>query len=158
MPVVPRPPKSLRDSLFPNDTGSWRNLPAEERQARRRAIARAAGQVAEEREARRARDCAETGMYTRSFDRYEGALNTAVRVPCDSTRLATSPDLPKSIYDSGEELFGVAERDELLKSLDFSLQSAWAPRPILWSYGLGQTRYNRVEGFSTGIAGSTELG
>ena len=40
MPVVPPPSKSLRDSLFPGDSGSWRDLPAEERRARNRANAR----------------------------------------------------------------------------------------------------------------------
>jgi hypothetical protein len=82
----------------------------------------------------------------------------AVRIPCDSTALVNSPDLPKSIYDTNEEIFGVAERDELLKALNFSLQPGWAPRPVIVEYGLGRTRYNRVEGFSTGIAASTELG
>lgn len=154
----PPPPKSLRDSLFPDDTGSWRDLPAEERRSRNRTIARAAAERAEQRARQREQECAATGSYTRSRDRFEGTLRTAVRVPCDSTLLATSPDLSPSIYDSNEEVFGVSEREELLKALDFSLQSGWAPRPILWQYGLGQTRYNRVEGFSTGIAGTTELG
>lgn len=157
-PALPPPPKSLRDSLFPGDTGSWRNLPAEERRARNRAISQAAAERAEERARQREADCAATGSYTRDWDRYEGALRMAVKVPCDSTALARSPDLPPSIYDPGEKLFGTAERDELLKALDFSLQSGWAPQPIAWQYGLGQTRYNRVEGFSTGIAGSTDLG
>lgn len=157
-PALPPPPKSLRDSLFPGDTGSWRNLPAEERRARNRAIGQAAAERAETRARQREAECASTGSYTRDWDRYDGALRMAVRVPCDSTVLANSPDLPSSIYDPGEELFGVSERDELLKSLDFSLQSGWSPQPIVWTYGLSQTRYNRVEGFSTGIAGSTDLG
>ena len=154
----PPPPKSLRDSLFPDDTGSWRDLPVEERRLRNRAIARAAAERAEQRARQREQECAATGSYTRSWDRFEGTLRTAVRVPCDSTVLANSPDLAPSIYDSNEEIFGVSEREELLKALDFSLQSGWSPRPILWEYGLGQTRYNRVEGFSTGIMGTTELG
>lgn len=154
----PAPPKSLRDSLFPDDTGSWRHLPAEERRERNRVIARAAAERAQQRARERERECASSGMYTRSLDRYEGSVRTAVRIPCDSTVLANSPDLAPSIYDSNEEVFGVSEREELLKSLGFSLQSGWAPRPILWQYGLGETRYNRVEGFSTGITGTMELG
>jgi hypothetical protein len=133
-------------------------LAPEERRARNRAVAKAAGEMAERRDRQREEECAKTGSFTRDWDRYDGALRMAVRVPCDSTLLVQSPDLPKSIYSSGEDVFGVAEREELLKSLDFSLQSGWAPRPILWSYGLAQTRYNRVEGFSTGITGTTELG
>ena len=158
MPVLPPPPKSIWDSLFAGDTTPRRMLSPEERRARNRAVAKAAGEMAERREQLRKEECEKTGSYTRDWDRYEGALRMAVRVPCDSTLLVQSPDLPKSIYDSNEEVFGVAEREELLKSLDFSLQSGWAPRPILWSYGLSQTRYNRVEGFSTGLAGTTDLG
>ncbi len=158
LPVVGPPPMSLRDSLFPGDTGSWRNLPAAERRERNRAIARAAAVRAEERTRRKERECAESGSWTRDYERHEGALRMAVRVPCDSAVLANSPDLPGSIFSPGEDLFGAAERDELLKALDFSLQPGWAPQPLAWQYGLGQTRYNRVEGFSTGIATSAELG
>ena len=158
MPVLPPPPKSIWDSLFAGDTTPRRNLSPEERRRRNREIARVAGEMAERRAKLREEECANTGSYTRDWDRYDGALRMAVRVPCDSTLLVQSPDLPKSIYDSGEDVFGVSEREELLKSLDFSLQSGWAPRPITWSYGLAQTRYNRVEGFSTGITGATELG
>jgi hypothetical protein len=157
MPTLPPPPRSIWDSLFAGDT-TPRRLTAEERRARNREITRVAGEMAERRARLREEECAATGSWTRDYDRHEGTLRMAVRVPCDSTILTNSPDLPKSIYNSGEEVFGVADRDELLKSLDFSLQSAWAPRPILWQYGVGQTRYNRVEGFSTGIAGTTELG
>ena len=157
IPPVPPPPMTLRDSLFPGDS-SWRNLSREERRERNRTIARAAAERAEQRQKAREAECASTGYYTRSWDRYEGTLRTATRMPCDSAALVNSPDLAASIYDPGEELFGVAERDELLNSLGFSLQSGWAPQPINWEYGLGQTRYNRVEGFSTGITGSTNLG
>src|SRR5688572_28701965 len=114
MPSVPPPPMSLRDSLFPDDTGSWRHLPVEERRERNRTIRRAAAERAEQRQKVRDAECAASGFYTRSYDRYEGTLRTAVRMPCDSTALVNSPDLAESIYDPGEELFGVAEREELL--------------------------------------------
>jgi len=155
-PAVAPPPRSIWDSLYAGDTS--RTLTREERRERNRAIGRAAMTRAEEREKRRETECAATGSYTREYDRYEGSLRMAVKMPCDSTALVNSPDLPKSIYDTNEEVFGVAERDELLKALNFSLQPGWAPRPIIVEYGLGQTRYNRVEGFSTGIVASTELG
>lgn len=158
MPSVAPPSKALRDSLFPDDTGSWRDLPAEERRARNRAIARAAADRAQARALARRQDCDATGHYTREYDRYEGTLRMAVRVPCDSTVLIHSPDLAESIYDPGEELFGTAQRDELLKALDFGLQSAWAPQRPQWQHGLSLTRYNRVEGLSTGLTGSMNLG
>ena len=84
--------------------------------------------------------------YAGTASRYNGALRTAVRLPCDMSRLANSPDLPGSIYDAGEALFGTAERDELLKSLDFDLQTGWAPQWPTLHAGLDLLRYNRIEG------------
>lgn len=93
-PVVGPPPKSLRDSLFPGDSGSWRNLSPEDRRERTRAIARAAAGRAAERARQKERECAESGSWTRDYERHDGALRMAIRVPCDTTVLATSPDLP----------------------------------------------------------------
>ena len=88
------------------------------------------------------------------------ALPVAVRTPCDTTALINSKALPGSIYDSGEELFGAAERDELMKSLDLGLQAGWGPQPITWNSSVadGMLRYNRVEGFSAGIGAREALG
>jgi hypothetical protein len=158
MPALTPPPRSVWDSLFAGDSTAWRDLTPQQRRERNRAIARAAGSAAERRAQQRQNECAETGSYTRAWDRFEGALQMNVRVPCDSTVLLNSPDLAPSIYDSGQEIFGASQRDEMLKALDFSLQSAWAPQPPLYEYGLAHTRYNRVEGLSTGIAASTQLG
>ena len=58
--------------------------------------------------AQRERDCAATGTYNTVQRRYEGTLSVAMRVPCDSAKLANSPDLPPSIYDKGDEVFGTA--------------------------------------------------
>jgi hypothetical protein len=79
-------------------------------------------------------------------------------VPCDSAKLANSPDLPGSIYDANEELFGKADRDELVKSLTFGLQPGWGPTMPKPEYGLQFTRYNRVEGLSTGVQLASALG
>src|SRR6185369_3210564 len=38
----------------------------------------------------------------------------AVRRPCDLASLETSPDLPKSIYDPGDELFDLKAREALI--------------------------------------------
>lgn len=159
-PIAPIPPspKSIRDSLFPGDSGLWRDLPPDERRRRVRAITEAARERGRQDSVARKDECARTGSYTRLDQRYNGTVRVAVRIPCDSTVLANSPDLPASIYDAGTELFGERDRDELLKALDFSLQSAWAPQRPIITYGLPLTRYNRVEGFSTGIGATTELG
>ena len=52
-------------------------------------------------------------------------LPVAVRIPCDISKLENSPDLPASIYDPGEELFGGKEL-EALKAEALSL-TAQAP-------------------------------
>ena len=92
--------------------------------------------------------------------RHREGLLVVTRVPKDSVMLAASPDLPKSIYDDGEELFGSAEANELMKELDFGLQAGWSPqRPKLF-YGpqQGLLRYNRVEGLSAGIMATQTFG
>ncbi|MCC7194332.1 MAG: hypothetical protein IT356_02120 [Gemmatimonadaceae bacterium] len=106
----------------------------------------------------RAAACASSGEYVTYRSRYDGALRVATRIPCDSTRLANSPDLPASIYDAGDELFGAAEREELLKALSFGLQPGWGPQRPVFDYGLNQTRYNRVEGISTAVTATSVLG
>ncbi|WKW13478.1 hypothetical protein Strain138_002800 [Pseudogemmatithrix spongiicola] len=106
----------------------------------------------------RAAGCARTGTYRVYETRGNGALSMAVDVPCDMKQLTESAELPPSIYDPGEELFGAAQRDELMRMLDFGLQPAWAPRKPTLEYGLAYTRYNRIEGFGTGARMSTTLG
>jgi hypothetical protein len=106
----------------------------------------------------RERQCATTGLTTRYTTRYNGTLRMAMQVPCDSTKLANSPDLPGSIYDPNEELWSPADRLELMKSLNFGLQPGWGPQMPTLEYGFAQTRYNRVEGLSTAITATSALG
>ncbi|MBX3131797.1 MAG: hypothetical protein KF689_00250 [Gemmatimonadaceae bacterium] len=110
------------------------------------------------RRARRDERCATEGTYTVYQRRGNGSLEMAVEVPCDVSVLATSPELPPSIYDPGEELFGAAQREELMQLLDFGLQPNWAPRRPTLEYGLQYTRFNRIEGPSSGIRASSQLG
>ncbi len=106
----------------------------------------------------RREQCATGESYVSYRQRYEGSLPVAITIPCDSTRLANSPELPGSIYDDGEELFGTEDLGELKKALTMGLQPAWAPgRPTL-EYGLAHTRFNRIEGFSTAAAVRHTLG
>lgn len=92
--------------------------------------------------------------------RYEGTLKIAERIPCDTSVLAKSPELPPSIYEPGEELFGTAERDELAKALGLGLQAGWGPQSPTWHTGIaeGLLRYNRVEGLSVGGWVDEQLG
>lgn len=111
------------------------------------------------RKVAREAECATAGHYTEYRSRVEDTqLAVAIEVPCDREKLRNSPELPPSIYDEGEELFGAKERDELLKALDFGLQPAWAPKAPTLEYGLAHTRFNRVEGLSTGARSELGLG
>jgi hypothetical protein len=93
-------------------------------------------------------------------NRFDGALRVITRTPRDTVALAHSPDLPPSIYDPGDELFGKADAEELLKDLDFGLQAGWAPQRPTLHYGLeqGLVRYNRVEGLSAGVMAEEKFG
>lgn len=104
--------------------------------------------------------CDTSHYRVRMSTRFEGTLRIAQRVPCDESVLAHSPELPPTLYDAGEQLFGSAERDELVKALGFGLQSGWGPQRPAWHYGLadGVFRYNRVEGVSLGVGADMQLG
>jgi hypothetical protein len=112
------------------------------------------------RRARRRDACKDvTADRSRVTTRFDGSLNVIMQVPCDTTKLAHSPELPKSIYDEGEEVFGTAERDALIaEALTLGAQPGFMPQKPVFTYGLGLTRYNRIEGLSTGIAAKQSLG
>ena len=160
MPPVPAilSLRALRDSLFAGDTTRWSQLTAEQRRERIRKLAQADSSRQATLARLRTSECATSSYFSRVESRNDGALTAVVRVPCDSTVLATSKELPASIYEPGEQLFGAGERDELLKALDFSLQPVWAPMPVKLGYGLSLMRYNRVEGLSAGVTASQALG
>ena len=100
-----------------------------------------------------------TNSRSRTSTRFDGSLTIVTQTPCDTTRLASSPELPKSIYDEGEEVFGVSERDALIaEALTLGAQPGFIPQKPVFTYGLGLTRYNRIEGFSTGLAVRQSLG
>jgi hypothetical protein len=100
-------------------------------------------------------DSTGTRAYTR---RSRDTLNLVyIRIPCDSAKLASSPDLPPSIYDRGEELFDSGEMDALVsQALAMGAQAGFAPQaPVV---GFDSPRYNRVEGLSLGVRGDQVLG
>lgn len=141
--------RALRDSL---DSAK---APKPVRDSLVRAFSRARQK---ELEALHDQECATGGSYTTLQRRYEGTVTVATRIPCDSATLANSSELPGSIYDPGDELFGSADRDALVKALSFGLQPAWGPQKPQVEWGLSRTRYNRVEGFSSGLLLSSVLG
>ncbi len=98
--------------------------------------------------------------YTRTSYRYgDDRLPVSYQVPCDPALLASSPLLPKSIYDPGEEIFGSAERDALIRqALALSAQAQFAPMPPTFHTGLDMMRFNRIEGFSLGARVDEQFG
>ncbi|MDQ3951012.1 MAG: outer membrane protein assembly factor [Gemmatimonadota bacterium] len=92
--------------------------------------------------------------------RFGGAqVPVAVKIPCDRQKLASSPELPRSIYDAGEELFGVKERESLIaEALSLTAQPAFGPQRPVVRYGLQLMRFNRVEGLSVGAAVEQQFG
>jgi len=93
-----------------------------------------------------------------------GSLRVTISMPCDTAKLLHSPELPPSIFDDGEEEFGLADARALAKELDITLPSAssgTSQRPTTTlSYGWrgGLARYNRVEGLSLGLLAERPLG
>ena len=107
--------------------------------------------------ARRDVQCQKDSVWTRTETRYDGALAMAYRMPCDERKLAQSKELPPA-YASDEQMFDTKSRDDLLASLDLSLQPAWAPQFPKVRSGLDLLRYNRVEGLSIGAEATQTLG
>lgn len=111
------------------------------------------------RRERRRNECKTGTERIRRENRSDEGLRILVRTPCDTAALAHSSELPKSIYDDGEEVFGSAERDALVsEALTLGAQPAFAPQLPTLSYGLPYTRFNRIEGFSTAVAADQVLG
>jgi len=111
------------------------------------------------RRARRNAECKNGDERARNEYRSDEGLRIRVETPCDTIALARSPELPKSIYDDGEAVFGTAERDALVsEALTLAAQPEFAPQTPTISFGVPYTRYNRVEGFSTAIAADQVLG
>ena len=110
------------------------------------------------RELRR-NECKTGTERVRRQNRSDEGLRILVRVPCDTIALAHSSELPKSIYDDGEALFGTAERDALVsEALTLGAQPEFSPQRPTLSWGVPYTRFNRIEGFSTALAADQVLG
>ncbi len=112
------------------------------------------------RRERRREECKAGGTErVRREVRSDEGLRILIRIPCDTAALARSSELPKSIYDEGEAVFGTAERDALIAdALTLGAQPDFAPQKPTVSWGLPFTRFNRVEGFSSALAVDQVLG
>jgi hypothetical protein len=101
---------------------------------------------------------------TRTITKYrsEARVPVSTTVPCDLDKLVQSPDLPTSIFDPGEDIFGSAEARQLASdALSMAAQAPISLRDLLKprvQLGPSMSRYNRVEGFSTGVLVDQQLG
>jgi hypothetical protein len=144
----PLPPMPVADSA--REDRSMSIVVGEGRSKAARDSARAARRAARDK-------CDSTGVRRRVRHRDGMATPVMVVIPCDSTRLANSPDLPKSIYDPGDEVVPSAEIDALVsQALAMGAQSGFAPAPLTLDYA--PIRYNRVEGLSVGGIAGQQLG
>jgi hypothetical protein len=147
----PQPP----DSLSPEGREAWRDSV---RQVRRQAVRDSIRQGL--RPERLGCDSA-NGFRTVMRRVTESGMRIATQVPCDREKLWNSPALPGSLYDDGELLFGSAELEALKRealSLGVQPPMAFGRIPPELHYGLEYTRFNRVEGFSTGGEAKLRLG
>jgi len=101
--------------------------------------------------------CDSTGVRTSVRNRGDRNNPVLVTIPCDTLKLASSPDLPPSIYDTGDEVVASAEIDALVEqALAMGSQASFAPAPPTLAYA--PLRYNRVEGLSGGGMLDQQLG
>ena len=106
--------------------------------------------------------CDSTGTRTVARTRYDGQLAIATTFPCNVDKLVASSEFTGSIYDANDEVFGSADRQALVAHA-LSL-AAQAPLDLLGlsparlQYGMSMTRFNRVEGLSTGLLVEQQLG
>ncbi len=109
--------------------------------------------------ATRRAQCDTSAFVTSTSSDYGGRLRVAYQVPCDESKLATSPLLPKSIYDPGDRIFDVAARDALVaQALSLSAQAHFSPMPPTFHTGLDMLRFNRIEGFDAGARVDEQFG
>jgi hypothetical protein len=89
-------------------------------------------------------------------------LPVAMVFPCNLERLEASDSLSGAIFDANSSAFSGTDRDALIAhALSLAAQPPvrlFGVVPPSFEYGLSQSRYNRVEGFSTGISMEQQLG
>jgi hypothetical protein len=136
----------MPDSLSPAQQDHWRD--SVNAAARARAVAlRDSIRRGLREPTRRISPCDTSDTRIITTTRSEADLRIALRVPCDLSKLENSPDLPASIYDTGEELFGMEDLEALKKEAlslsaqaPFSVRLHFLPPPSL-SYGLPMMRH-----------------
>jgi hypothetical protein len=109
MPSNPR--RRMPDSLTADEQREWRDSVRQANRIRTRAVSDSIRLGL--RKADHYRECDTSDTRVSYSSRYDSQLLVATRIPCDLSKLENSSDLPKSIYDPGEELFGAKELESL---------------------------------------------
>jgi hypothetical protein len=121
------------------------------------ATVRASGSGVRAAAAARQAACDSSGNNTVAGTRFGGAITVTTVVPCSRAKLAAAAELPGSIFDADEPLSS-STRQAIAEGLGLGRQARWAPQQPTLRYGLPVTRFNRVEGLSTGIGAHQLLG
>ena len=156
----------MPDSLTAEERRQWRDSLRLERRARQQAVNDSIKRGLRARNLPRRSVCDTADVRIETTTRNDNQLPVAIRIPCDRSKLENSPDLPPSIFDSGEEIFGSKEL-EILKNealsmgaqapFSFRLHAGVLPPPA-FAYGPSMMRYNRVEGLSIGASVEQQFG
>jgi len=100
-----------------------------------------------------------TGVSTARETRFNNSLAVLVRVPCDTLALLHSPTLPRTAYSRPDSLFDDGDLGALVQqTLGLGDQAGFAPQPPEILYGLGYTRYDKIEGLSSAVEARQQLG
>jgi hypothetical protein len=162
--VAQLPPRArMPDSLTDEQAQEWRDSVRAATRARVRASNDSVRRGLKTA-TRHSSQCDTSDVRITTRTRYDSTLPIAMKVPCDVSKLENSSDLPPSIYDPGEELFGTKDLEALkAEALSLSAQAplqlnlSLLPPPTI-SFGPSLMRYNRVEGFSVGASAEQQLG
>lgn len=143
------------DSLPPEQRQAWLDSTRAVRGAERKARADSVKQGL----VKSLRACDTGSVYTAVETRMDRRTPVLVTVPCDAEALASSSELPKSIFSDGEEMFDLDAHKSLIEqALTLGAQPGFSPRRPVLAYGLQLTRFNRVEGLSVGLQATQQLG
>jgi len=118
---------------------------------------RASGSSVAAAAAARRAACDSSGTNTVAGRRFGGAITVTTVVPCDRAKLASSAELPASIFDADDPL-SASTRQAIADGLGLDRQARWAPQRPTLRYGLPVTRYNRIESLSTALGAHQLLG
>ena len=106
--------------------------------------------------------CDPGGTRTVGTKRMFSDLAVGVVFACDLNKLVSSDSLSGAIFDANASQFNTTDRDALIAhALSLGAQAPFqlfGVVPPRLDYGLSLSRYNRVEGFSTGLRVEQELG